>query len=74
VRGGLIPAPPTLTPDRDPAFYRIDARLEKRWQLGQTTWLSFVAEMLNVTLHKETVAGTEFGPVSIPSIGLEGGF
>jgi hypothetical protein len=30
--------------------------------------------MLNATLHKETVSGIEIGPVSIPSIGLEGGF
>jgi TonB family protein len=74
VRGGLIPAPPTLTPDRDPAFYRLDVRLEKRWVFGESTWLSVVAEMLNATLHKETISGTEIGPVSIPSIGLEGGF
>lgn len=64
----------TLTGERDPAFYRIDVRLEKRWQLTETAWLSFVAEMLNVTLHKETISGIEVGPVAIPSLGLEGGF
>lgn len=73
-RGGLNPLPPTLSPDRDPAFYRIDVRLEKRWNFGESSWLSVVAEMLNVTLHKETISGTEIGPVSIPSLGLEGGF
>lgn len=73
--GGLIPPPPTLTPDRDPAFYRLDVRLEKRWMLGNSgTWISFVAEMLNATLHKETISGRTIGPVSIPSIGVEGGF
>jgi len=73
-QGGLNPAPPSLTPDRDPAFYRLDVRLEKRWQLTENTWLSFVAEMLNATLNKETVSGIQIGPVSIPSLGLEGGF
>jgi len=40
----------------------------------KTVWLAFVAEMLNATLHKETVLSREIGPVAIPSIGLEGGF
>ncbi|MGZ3416919.1 MAG: TonB-dependent receptor plug domain-containing protein [Polyangiales bacterium] len=71
---GLNPVPPTLSPDRDPAFYRLDVRLEKRWNFGSSTWLSVVAEMLNATLHKETISGQEIGPVSIPSIGLEGAF
>ena len=61
-------------PPRDPAYYRIDLRLEKRWTWGKATWLSFVAEMLNATLHKEIISGREIGPIAIPSIGLEGGF
>ena len=72
--GGLIPPPRSLSPDRDPLFYRLDLRLEKRWNLGKTAWLSFVAEMLNVTLHKEVLQGQTIGPVSIPSVGLEGAF
>jgi hypothetical protein len=60
-------------PARDPAFYRIDWRVEKRWQLDHAKWVSFVAEMLNTTLHKETLNGREIGPVSIPSLGVEGG-
>ena len=59
---------------RDPAFYRIDVRLEKRWTYGETTWLAFVFEVMNVTLHKETFGGQEIGPITIPSIGLEAGF
>jgi hypothetical protein len=59
---------------RDPWFYRIDLRLEKRWNVGKRSWLSFVAEMLNATLRKEIYDGEEIGPISIPSIGLEGGF
>jgi hypothetical protein len=70
---GLVVPPPTLSPDRDPPFYRLDVRLEKKWILGKTTWLAFVVEMLNATFHKETVQGTEVGPVTIPSIGVEGG-
>ncbi len=72
--GGLIPPPRSLSPERDPLFYRLDLRLEKRWNLGKTAWLSFVAEMLNVTLHKEVLQGQTIGPVSIPSVGLEGAF
>ncbi|MFI5298420.1 MAG: TonB family protein [Polyangiales bacterium] len=69
---GLLPPPPTQSPDRDPGFYRIDLRIEKRWVYGDTRWLAFVFELLNATLHKEVVAGSEIGPVTVPSIGLEG--
>jgi hypothetical protein len=71
---GLIPPQRSLSPDRDPAFYRLDLRLEKRWNLGARTWISFVAEIMNATLHKEVVQGQTIGPVTIPSIGAEGGF
>lgn len=74
VSNGLVPPPRTASPPRDPAFYRIDLRLEKRWQLSQRTWLAVVAEVMNATLHKEVVLSREIGPVTIPSIGLEGGF
>jgi hypothetical protein len=72
--GGLVPPPRSLAPERDPLFYRIDLRLEKRWNLGKSAWLSFVAEVLNTTLHKEVLHGQTIGPVTIPSIGLEGAF
>jgi TonB family protein len=60
--------------ERGSPFFRLDLRLEKRWELGQTTWISFVAEVLNSTLAKEDFGGAEIGPVTIPSIGAEGGF
>jgi hypothetical protein len=75
------PTDPTST--RLAPFFRLDLRLEKRWQLGRTTWLSFVAEWMNATLSKEEVATTctlsgcqaqKVGPITIPSLGLEGGF
>ncbi|MCU0684373.1 MAG: TonB-dependent receptor plug domain-containing protein [Polyangiaceae bacterium] len=75
------------TPDNDatrlPAFFRVDVRLEKRWQLGPKAFLSAVAEWMNATLSKEAVTTTcnlggceaqRIGPVSIPSLGIEGGF
>jgi hypothetical protein len=72
-----------LKNDRLPPFFRLDLRLEKRWQLGQKTWISVVAEWLNATLTTEVVAtqctlrgcqSQTVGPVTIPSLGLEGGF
>ena len=70
----LLEAARLLDPPREPSFYRIDARLEKKWTFGETRWLSFIVEILNATFNKETVSGREIGPVTIPSIGLEGGF
>jgi hypothetical protein len=81
---GLPRAPdPTDPSTRLPGFFRLDVRLEKRWQLGEKTWISFVAEWMNATLSKETVGANcrldgctpqEIGPVTIPSLGMEGGF
>jgi TonB family protein len=66
---------PTIAGEREPSFYRFDVRLEKRWLLGSTSWISFVVEFLNATLNKETWPGGErLGPISIPSLGLEVGF
>ncbi|WP_437945047.1 TonB family protein [Sorangium sp. So ce296] len=60
--------------DRDPPFYRLDARIERRWSIGERGWLSAVLEGMNVTAHKEVIGGEAIGPVTIPSIGVEGGF
>lgn len=71
------------SPERIPSFYRIDARLEKRWRLGKTGYWAFVAEMLNATLQKEVINVScdasgcdeeEIGPISIPSLGVEAVF
>jgi TonB family protein len=61
-------------PPRDPVFYRLDFRIEKKWQLMGSVWLSVVLEMVNATLNTETIDGNEVGPITLPSIGLEGGF
>jgi hypothetical protein len=82
---GLPKAPDPTDPGatRLPPFFRVDLRLEKRWQLGARTWISFVAEWMNATLSKEAVSTTctlqgcqtqTVGPVTIPSLGVEGGF
>lgn len=63
-----------LNPPRNPSFVRIDLRLERRFELKNSRWLTVVAEMVNSTLNKEVISGREIGPVSIPSIGVEGGF
>jgi Gram-negative bacterial TonB protein C-terminal/TonB dependent receptor len=71
---------------RLPTFYRIDVRLEKQWHAFGTGHISFVVEGMNVTLRKEAVDVTcqqnfalydkctpqYIGPVSVPSIGVEG--
>jgi hypothetical protein len=81
---GLPKAPdPTDDSTRLPPFYRVDLRIEKKWLLSQNAWISFVAEWMNATLSKEAVAtqctlqgctAQTIGPVTVPSIGVEGGF
>ncbi|WP_394830545.1 TonB-dependent receptor plug domain-containing protein [Pendulispora rubella] len=75
--------PAVTSTERLPSFFRIDLRLEKRWQIGKTSWLSVVAEWMNVTLNKEAIstdctlrgcAVQTVGPITIPSLGVEGGF
>jgi TonB family protein len=54
---GNVPAPP-YNAYRDPPFYRVDVRLEKRWSLGKDGYFAFIAEVQNATLSKEV---TPFG-------------
>jgi TonB dependent receptor/TonB-dependent Receptor Plug Domain/Gram-negative bacterial TonB protein C-terminal len=49
---GNVPVPP-YNSMRDPPFFRLDVRLEKRWPLGKTGSIAFVFEGQNVTLSKE---------------------
>ena len=85
---------PPFNEERFPAFYRIDARLEKAWHVGNKGRIALVFEWLNVTLRKEATSVNcgsrasslqqalassdctfeEIGPVTIPSIGVEGSF
>ncbi|UQA59293.1 TonB family protein [Polyangium aurulentum] len=78
-----VPLAPELEGEtRLAPFFRIDARIEKRWTIGKRGWISLVLEMLNATLSEEQIAldcrdtckPQSIGPVSIPSLGVEGGF
>jgi hypothetical protein len=60
--------------EREPPFFRLDLRFEKRWTFGRTGFLSLVTEVMNATLNKETFGDEEIGPVVIPSLGVEAGF
>jgi hypothetical protein len=82
---GLPKAPDPTDPDstRLPPFFRVDLRVEKRWQLTKKAWIALVGEWMNATLSKEAVTTTcnlngceaqTIGPVTIPSLGVEGGF
>lgn len=75
------PGAQNVTGDRLPPFYRIDVRLEKRWSFAEHRYISLVFEGLNVTANKEVLSRScfqgqcrneEFGPLVIPSIGVEG--
>lgn len=74
---------PSEDPPRVKPFYRVDARLSKRWAVGKRGWVSLVLDVQNATLSKEVfdVTCTEkgcspqsIGPVSIPALALEAGF
>jgi TonB family protein len=73
-KGPVTIAPRTTSSPRDPAFYRLDVRLEKRWIYSPTTYLSFIAEIMNATMNKEVLFGSTIGPITIPSVGVELGF
>jgi hypothetical protein len=79
--------PNTPPPERLPGLFRVDVRLEKRWTFQKERWLALVLEGLNVTASRDITAKNcapppglppgcveeAFGPVVIPSLGLEGG-
>lgn len=80
VGGGRVAAedPPRVKP-----FYRLDARVSKRWVVGKKSWVSLVLDVQNATLSKEVFDVTctakgctprSIGPVSIPALALEAGF
>ncbi|HEY0468188.1 MAG TPA: energy transducer TonB [Polyangiaceae bacterium] len=71
-------------PPRTPPFWRIDFKVQKRWYIKRPdVWWGLVLEVLNTTLNKEALNGDcnafackfdRIGPVTIPSIGVEGAF
>lgn len=70
------------TNERSEPFVRLDFRASKEWHLSWTD-LMLIVEVLNATFAKETLGvacgpqgcvTAEFGPVSVPSVGLRGTF
>jgi len=75
--------PRSTDPERTNPFFRMDARLSKRWVLGQTSYVGIVFDMQNATLARETFDVTcdderctprKIGPITIPTLALEAGF
>jgi hypothetical protein len=76
-------AGPVFEGERAASFWRVDARLEKRWVIGEHAWVALVAEVLNASASQEVVRRscnsircTEslFGPIVLPSLGVEAAF
>jgi hypothetical protein len=75
-------APHFTTDQRGAPYFRLDARIEKRWAIGQNGWWAINGEVLNATSTKEvvrldcgSVCVERFaGPVILPSVGVEAGF
>ncbi len=65
---GNLPAPP-YNQKRDPPFYRLDLRLEKRWLLLDDRSIAFVFEVLNATLSQDA---NTLGMDCIGDIGADG--
>jgi hypothetical protein len=64
-------------------MFRLDLRLEKRWSLFRTGSLALVAELINATFSREVLrrscnaAGCTdslFGPLFLPSLGVEASY
>jgi TonB family protein len=69
---------------RLPPFVRVDTRFEKRWTFQSGAWLALTFEWFNALLASETT-DVEWSPVSglqketrspltLPSVGIEGGY
>ena len=55
---------------RLPGFFRIDARLEKAWKIGEGDRIALVLEGINVTLNKEVVSATCNAPAGPSAVGV----
>ncbi len=63
-------------------FFRVDLRLEKRFQLSPTCWWAVVAEVMNASLSREVLRrpcepgcrDVVVGPIVLPNLGVTGQF
>jgi TonB family protein len=76
--------PPSTATGNLPAFYRLAARVEKKWFFSGEKWLGATLECFNVfdkpepifadySARQGVIIRTQ-SPIILPSIGLEGGF
>jgi len=74
---------PSEHPKRTRPFYRLDARVSKRWKVGKAGYMGLIFDMQNATLSKEVFDVTcekdrceprTLGPITIPTLALEMGF
>ncbi len=74
---------PSAHPDRTRPFYRLDVRLSKRWKVGARGYVELALDLQNATLSKEVFdvscdakgcTPRPIGPLTIPTLALEGGF
>jgi hypothetical protein len=82
--GPTCPPGKLYTPSTDlPVFFRLDARLEKKWTFRGGQWLTGVVECFNLMDRAEPI-GDQYSPqtgitvrtqspIILPSIGVEGG-
>lgn len=79
---GLLRDPESGSDERLPSFFRLDARVAKRWSWGKTGYFGVVAEAINATASREVIAyrcndvgctPRVIGPLTLPSLGIEGG-
>jgi len=73
----------TPEPERVKPFFRLDARLAKRWVFGEHNYVGLVFDFQNITLSREVFdvtcddSGCEpryIGPITIPTTVFEAGF
>jgi hypothetical protein len=76
--------PGTYPQHRLPQFYRLDLRGEKQWQFGDR-YLTATIEFFNATLSEDSIEfqctladntcrAIQIGPITLPSVGIEGNF
>jgi hypothetical protein len=80
---GVPPSTPYLVSGRFPIFSRLDVRFEKRWTFAKGQWVAATFEWFNALLAREidnvswTPRGLAFSgrsPLTLPSVGIEGGY
>jgi hypothetical protein len=78
---GVAPGETLREAGRLPPFFRLDARVSKRWSLGAARHVSAVLEIQNALFAVERIQtnacapqACTIGPVTLPNMGVEAGF